>query len=263
MKDRTKYKLANPGPSKRAPLLSRLLRAVSIVDDMGYCQGMNYVADIILEATNNHEKESFCIMLYALRSRHLSCLYETKLPILSLYMDVFEYHLRDRKPILAGKLKSEGFLVPYYAIEWFTTCFTLYVPQPLTKCIFEMWLGGMDNVFIRVGIAIMKLLEEPLMRLTLEELLQSFRQLVLTLKTEDVLKSAFFMELDGWEIKQMPTARSSAGGMAPTSCIVGEDSENVRESLIYRNSDSVDSVSQEEKHGYGPHIDSVESLYRF
>ena len=178
MKDRTKYKLANPGPSKRAPLLSRLLRAVSIVDDMGYCQGMNYVADIILEATNNHEKESFCIMLYALRSRHLSCLYETKLPILSLYMDVFEYHLRDRKPILAGKLKSEGFLVPYYAIEWFTTCFTLYVPQPLTKCIFEMWLGGMDNVFIRVGIAIMELLEEPLMRLTLEELLQSFRQLV-------------------------------------------------------------------------------------
>jgi hypothetical protein len=151
VKDRTQYKLAHPGPSKRAPLLSRLLRAVSIVDDMGYCQGMNYVADIILEATNEHEKESFCIMLYVLRVRHLSCLYETKLPILSLYMDVFEYHLKQRRPALAEKLKTEGFLVQYYAIEWFTTCYTLYVPLALTKAVIELWLGGIENIFIRIG----------------------------------------------------------------------------------------------------------------
>ena len=125
---------------------------MTIVDDMGYCQGMNYVADVILEATNNNEKDSFCILLFVLRNRHLSCLYETKLPILSLYMDVFDYQLECRNPQLAQKLRTEGFMVPYYAIEWFTTCYTLYIPQALTKAVLEMWIAGVDNIFIRIGV---------------------------------------------------------------------------------------------------------------
>ena len=69
-------------------------------------------------------------------------------------MDVFEYQLENRLPALAAKLKKEGFIVPYYAIEWFTTCFTLYVPLTLTKAIFELWLAGLDNIFVRVGMYI-------------------------------------------------------------------------------------------------------------
>lgn len=34
------------------------------------------------------EEETFCLFLFALRDRHLCCLYETKLPILSDFMEV-------------------------------------------------------------------------------------------------------------------------------------------------------------------------------
>lgn len=215
MKDRAKYKKLHPGVPKRAPLLSRLLRAVTIVDDMGYCQGMNYVADIILEATDDNLKDAFCILLFVLRNRHLGCLYETKLPILSLYMDVFDHQLKHRCPALATKLTNEGFIVPYFAIEWFTTCYTLYMPLPLTKAIFELWLAGTENIFVRMGLAVMELLHDKLMSLSLEQLLKDFRTLVLGVKPIEAVQLAMSIKLANWEITQMQTARSSIG-MAPS-----------------------------------------------
>jgi hypothetical protein len=85
--------------------MHRVLTAISIIDSMGYCQGMNYIVDFLLKVGRyfsstlyltqpsprpqmKTEEEAFSLFLYALRNKHLCSLYETKLPVLSEFMEV-------------------------------------------------------------------------------------------------------------------------------------------------------------------------------
>lgn len=120
--------------------MHRVLTAISVTDGMGYCQGMNYVVDFLLKVVP--EDDAFCLFLYALRCQHICTIYETKLPILSEFMDIFEIQLSFHRPELAASLKEKGFLAPFYSLEWFTTLFTLSCPPALTLFIWDMFFFG-------------------------------------------------------------------------------------------------------------------------
>jgi len=156
-----------------AKAMHRILSAISITDGMGYCQGMNYLVDFFLQVVS--EEEVFCLFLHALRNKHLCCIYETKLPVLNDYMEVFELQLAHRKPILSKSLKEKGFLVQFYSIEWFTTLFTLATPAALTLAIWDLYFFGCKDILLRTSLAIMEILEEKLLLMNSEQLLQDFR----------------------------------------------------------------------------------------
>ena len=161
------------GKAGKARAMHRVLTAISITDSMGYCQGMNYVVDFLLKMVN--EEDAFCLFLYVLRNKHLCCLYETKLPVLSEYMEIYERQLSHRLPDLAHYLKEHGFIAPFYSIEWFTTMFVLSCPLELTIAIWDMLLMGFKDVLIRCAVALMESIEAPLMMMGTEELLKNFR----------------------------------------------------------------------------------------
>lgn len=52
------------------------------------------------------EEETYSIFLYTLRNKHLCSLYETKLPVLSEFMEIFESQLAIRLPILSNHLRD-------------------------------------------------------------------------------------------------------------------------------------------------------------
>lgn len=43
-----------------------------------------------------------------------------------------------------------------YAIEWFTTLFSVSTPKRLTMYLFDLFLAGFDDIMIRVGLAIVQ-----------------------------------------------------------------------------------------------------------
>ena len=110
-------------------------------------------------------------------------------------------------------------------------------------------------VHIFSGLAIMEILQESLIKLPLEDLLKNFRHLVLTVKTDEVIKTALHIELIGWEIMQMKTSRASVG-MAP-SLITSTDRDRSSES-----SESSDCEHQREVEAVGERysIVSMESI---
>jgi hypothetical protein len=156
-----------------ARAMKRMLTSISLTDDMGYCQGMNYVADFALKRLS--EYDSFSLFLHALRNKHLCCIYETNLPILSDYMDIFESQLHYVFPELACYLRDMNFMSPYYSIEWFTTMFTIACPPELTAAVWDMFFFGIKDAFIRCAVAIMGVLKMQLMVMNSEELLKNFR----------------------------------------------------------------------------------------
>mmetsp|Transcript_4772 Transcript_4772/g.7250 ORF Transcript_4772/g.7250 Transcript_4772/m.7250 type:complete len:1355 (-) Transcript_4772:364-4428(-) len=181
------------GKAGTARAMHRVLTALSITDSMGYCQGMNYVVDFLLKMSS--EEDSFCLFLYALRNRHICCLYETKLPVLSDFMEVFEMQLGHRLPVLAATLKERGFIAPFYSIEWFTTLFTLACPFDLTVAVWDLFFAGLQDVQLRCALAIMESLESQLLSMATEELLKEFRHLCLTVSTEEVVLRALRIRL--------------------------------------------------------------------
>ena len=158
--------------------MKRLLISISLADNMGYCQGMNYAADFLLRRIP--EKDAFCVFLYALRNKHICCLYETKLPFLSDFMEIFSRQLEFNLPELSCHLNEMGFLAPFYSIEWFTTLFSLACPSELTSAVWDMFLFNGKDVFLKCAVAIMGMLERQLMLLNGEELLKNFRYFLLS-----------------------------------------------------------------------------------
>ena len=142
------------GKAKLARSMHRVLTAISVTDGMGYCQGMNYAVDFLLKIIP--EEEAFCLFLYSLRNYHICSLYETKLPVLSDLMEVFEAQLELRRPQLVAFLREKCFLPPFYSIEWFTTMFTLACPPVLTLgyiyiiCIYIIYIYYMYIYYIYI-----------------------------------------------------------------------------------------------------------------
>jgi hypothetical protein len=101
---------------------------------------MNYTVDFLLKCVS--EEQAFCLFMHALRNHHLGCLYETQLPILSQFMEIYERQLLLRCPRLATFLQSREFLAPFYSIEWFTTAWVLASPATLTLAIWDLLLFG-------------------------------------------------------------------------------------------------------------------------
>jgi hypothetical protein len=159
--------------SSYARSMKRLLISISLTDNMGYCQGMNYAADFLLRRIP--EKDAFCLFLYTLRNKHLCCLYETKLPFLSDFMEIFSKQLEFNLPDLTRHLNEMCFFSPFYSIEWFTTAFSLACPPELTFAVWDMFLFNGKDVFLKCAVAIMCILEKQLMLLNGEELLKNFR----------------------------------------------------------------------------------------
>ena len=182
------------GKAGKARAMHRVLTAISITDSMGYCQGMNYVVDFLLKMVN--EEDAFCLFLYALRNKHLCCLYETKLPVLSDFMEIYERQLSHRLPDLAHHLKEHGFIAPFYSIEWFTTLFMLSCPFDLTVAIWDLFFMGFKDVQIRCAVALMESIEPSLMMMGTEELLKNFRTVAIyKVDPMDVIVRALRLDL--------------------------------------------------------------------
>lgn len=182
------------GKAGKARAMHRVLTAISITDSMGYCQGMNYVVDFLLKMVS--EEDAFCLFLYALRNKHLCCLYETKLPVLSDYMEIYERQLTHRLPDLAQHLKEHGFIAPFYSIEWFTTLFVLSCPFDLTVALWDLFFMGAKDVQVRCAVALMESIEPSLMLMGTEELLKNFRTVALyQVDAMDVVLRALKLDL--------------------------------------------------------------------
>ena len=161
---------------------------------------MNYIAEFLLRSVS--EKDAFCLFLHALRNKHLCCVYETNLPVLSDFMDIYEYQLSHNLPELSDHLKANNFLAPFYSIEWFTTLFTLSCPPVLTLGVWDLFFFGLKDALLRCAIAMMEILQDKLMFLGTEDLLKNFRIMASNVDAEEVLKSALKVVIVPCKVKK-------------------------------------------------------------
>jgi len=105
-------------------------------------------------------------------------------------MRIFEKKLRTFNNKLYKHLKKCEFRSSSYAIEWFTTCFIVTCPGEICLCVIDMILSGINDIMIRMGLALLHTLEHRLLRLDFEKLHESFKDYCMKSDTVYVIVQA-------------------------------------------------------------------------
>lgn len=183
---------------KGQDMLANVLRAVSIyVPGVNYCQGMNYVAAVLLletgdedqmrayrrKSTFSHPNDDsdtlrevvvFAIMCGLVCSLDMRELWRPGVPQLKLRIFQFDRLLANHMPSTSNHFKSIGLSPDFFASQWFLTLLSYNVKPPHLQRIWDILLTDGWKTIFRVGIAILKSLD--LKEKGLEELAKFFKQ---------------------------------------------------------------------------------------
>ena len=173
--------------------LYNVLRAYSIIDDdVGYCQGMSFVASVLLMHLT--EEESFEMLRYLMQALNLRRQYR---PPNMTGLQVKQYQLQrllhDRLPRLHSHLQKLEIPPTLYATAWFLTLFSSQFPLGLVIRLFDLILLEGPDVVFKVAIIIFTKFEgELLAKTSFEGVINWFKTSLPTLVAEnasDIIKS--------------------------------------------------------------------------
>uniref|UniRef100_A0A5K3FAM0 Rab-GAP TBC domain-containing protein n=1 Tax=Mesocestoides corti TaxID=53468 RepID=A0A5K3FAM0_MESCO len=169
--------------------LKRVLTAYSRWNRrVGYCQGFNIIAAVILNVMERNEEEALKIMIFLIDFVLPESYFTGNLQALFVDVAVFRELLAVRQPELAAHLQklqedaavedpkfstiastkssSEPPLTNLYAIQWFLTLFSTCLPMDVVLRTWDaLFLEG-SEVGLRAGLVVMDILSEDLMKLT-------------------------------------------------------------------------------------------------
>eukprot|EP00921_Rhytidocystis_pertsovi_P022834 GHVQ01036383.1.p1 GENE.GHVQ01036383.1~~GHVQ01036383.1.p1 ORF type:complete len:412 (-),score=55.41 GHVQ01036383.1:668-1903(-) len=214
-------------------VLHRLLRASSLhTADVGYCQGMNFIAATLLlvfdEVTAFQCLQSL-MLRYGMKDFYLPSFPRLKVTVFQLDRLVEAF-----LPNVHTKLASFDIHSDFYSMRWFMTLFAYDIPRPTLLHIWDQFLLKGWKVIFKVGLALLYHIQDQLITMQFDEALKFLKvfpqelqleesiltasdQFCVTTKMLDALQRAYEMKLDAvvmclkdldsntlvWEVKTM------------------------------------------------------------
>eukprot|EP00873_Tetraselmis_striata_P007410 jgi/Tetstr1/427674/TSEL_017799.t1 len=157
--------------------LYRLLRAYAAYDpEIGYCQGMNFVAGAVLLYLAPGESDAFAAMVVLMQERGLRGHYTHDMRMLQVRL----WQMGQLMPAaLVEHLEQHGVLTALYASAWFLTLFASEMPLSFVGRMLDVLLSASDDsVLMKVALRIMAELQPRLLEL------QDMESIITLIKTE-------------------------------------------------------------------------------
>ncbi|PIA38299.1 hypothetical protein AQUCO_02800169v1 [Aquilegia coerulea] len=143
--------------------LRRVLVAYSFRDsDVGYCQGLNYVAALLLLVMKT-EEEAFWMLAVLLENVLVSDCYTDNLSGCHVEQRVFKDLLAKKCPRIAAHLEAMEFDVSLVATEWFLCLFSKSLPSETTMRVWDVLFNEGAKVMFHVALAIFKMKEDEIL----------------------------------------------------------------------------------------------------
>ncbi|KAM4712445.1 TBC1 domain family member 30 isoform 2-T2 [Anableps anableps] len=161
------------GEQDRVVLKRVLLAYARWNKSVGYCQGFNVLAALILEVTEGSESDALKVMIYLIDKVLPDSYFANNLRALSVDMAVFRDLLRVKLPRLSQHLQHlqraanreaggsyEPPLTNVFTMQWFLTMFATCLPAPTVLKIWDSVFFEGSEVLFRVALAIWERLGE-------------------------------------------------------------------------------------------------------
>ena len=160
--------------------------------DLGYVQGMSYIAAMLLLHIPNKYITFQCLVNLMVKD-HLFVFYMLNGELIEQYLKIFDLALEKNMSSVASRLKELDISADMYLFPWIQTVFLKYTPLSLASRIWDNFLlDGVEFLF-RTSLAILNLFSKELLSRPMEEcmkLLQkhtTFKDVWRKLITEDDL----------------------------------------------------------------------------
>lgn len=182
--------------SKQIMALRRVLRAYARRNKLvGYCQGLNFIAGMMLLVLE--EQQAFWLMVVLLEDMLPSDYYARDLSGCNVDLRVFQDLVAMRQPKLWKHMQKAGLGTEVFCLEWFIALFSKTMP---TETVLRVWdtlfLEGYKIIF-RIGLAVLQMYEKQLLAIMeAHELFAAVQGLGKRVVDADVLlKVAFGIQL--------------------------------------------------------------------
>ncbi|CAJ1934280.1 unnamed protein product [Cylindrotheca closterium] len=183
--------------------LRRVLRAYSYHDrDVGYCQGMNFIAGMFL--TQLSEEEAFWVLVGVMNREpcHMRGLFREGMAITHKVLHVAEQLTYLHLPRLARHFKKEHIHVTMYATQWLLTQYTSSFNFDLVVRVWDSFLGEGWKIIYRVMLALLSQSQQKLLKMGFEDMLAYFRELPGRINANAVMAIASKIPLKTKQIKK-------------------------------------------------------------
>ncbi|CAG9854709.1 unnamed protein product [Phyllotreta striolata] len=158
-------------------LLKRVLLAYARWNKtVGYCQGFNMLAALILQVTEKNESDALKLMIYLIEGVLPDSYFAGSLKGLSVDMAVFRELLRTRFPRLSkhldalqsaakdGSRSYEPPLTNVFTMQWFLTLFSNCLPQQTVLRVWDLILLEGNEILLRTALAIWQVLSDRILK---------------------------------------------------------------------------------------------------
>ncbi|KAF6144992.1 hypothetical protein GIB67_013343 [Kingdonia uniflora] len=143
--------------------LRRVLVGYSFRDShVGYCQGLNYVAAMLLLVMKT-EEDAFWMLAVLLENVLVNDCYTPNLSGCHVEQRVFQDMLAKKCPRIAAHLEDMEFDVSLVATEWFLCLFSKSLPSETTMRVWDVLFYEGAKVLFHVALAIFRVKEEELL----------------------------------------------------------------------------------------------------
>ncbi|KAF7831634.1 TBC1 domain family member 2A [Senna tora] len=143
--------------------LRRVLVGYSFRDsDVGYCQGLNFVAALLLLVMKT-EEDAFWMLAVLLENVLVNDCYTNNLSGCHVEQRVFKDLLTKKCPRIAAHLEALEFDISLVATEWFLCLFAKSLPSETTLRVWDVIFYEGAMVIFNVALAIFKMKEDELL----------------------------------------------------------------------------------------------------
>ncbi|KAL3509974.1 hypothetical protein ACH5RR_029375 [Cinchona calisaya] len=143
--------------------LRRVLVGYSFRDsDVGYCQGLNYVAALLLLVMKT-EEDAFWMLAVLLENVLVNDCYTNNLSGCHVDQRVFKDLLVKKCPRIAAHLEALEFDVSLVCTEWFLCLFSKSLPSETTMRVWDVLFYEGAKVLFHAALAIFKMKEDELL----------------------------------------------------------------------------------------------------
>ncbi|KAG7209512.1 hypothetical protein KM043_015597 [Ampulex compressa] len=185
------------GPGQLA--LFNLLKAYSLLDhEVGYCQGLSFVAGVLL--LHMVEDQAFFLLRHLMFRRGLRKLYLPDMAALQLYLYQLSRLLHDRLPAIYNHFDTHEVSPTLYAAPWLLTLFASQFPLGFVTRVFDLLFLESSEVLFRVSLALLQEHQEQLLACdSFEEIMEYLKTRVPAVDKETmdrVMKHIFYPDVE-------------------------------------------------------------------
>lgn len=195
--------------------LGRILNAYANHDvKVAYCQGMNYVAGLLLMLSDS-EEEAFGVLAILMDRYGLHGFYSDGLPLLPRYVDAFCHLMQEEAPALLKHLEQEGLSTCLYLHEWFLTVFISCLPLHAVVVVWNAVIHEGLEILIPVAVSILQAWEEEILAAKFADVFTLLKSLASKFDQQEDKLQPLLKKIAAMKVPELVLAHLAGGSVRP------------------------------------------------